>query len=357
MPRRRADEAAVAESDSFLDIIANIVGILIILIVIVGMRVGQSTLATNQEPQSLAVAKVAVQPVLAPRPSIVNIPEAAPLVADPQLLAAIESTALSLRVLEEKRTDFARTSAALGATIEKAKTKREQLTADQAEISARLAAIDSRSQEAGKLLAALRAAQRNVNEQLSDVPAENVKVVKHKLNPIGRAVRGEEVHFRLAAGRISHVPLQAFVDRLKTRMRNEKEHIARVDRFDGQIGPYDGYLMQYVFERGRLNLAEQLNRGSQVVRISLTGWKVVPQPTLVAETVDEAIAPSSRFRQVLRQTSASDVLTFWVYPDSFQAYRRLQQFAHDHGFDVAARPLPRGVPIAGSPNGSRSSSQ
>jgi hypothetical protein len=59
----------------------------------------------------------------------------------------------------------------------------------------------------------------------------------------------------------------------------------------------------------------------------------------------------------LRLADEKATLTFWVYPDSFAAYRELQEFAHAEGFDVAARPLPHGVPIAGSPNGSRSSSQ
>jgi hypothetical protein len=59
----------------------------------------------------------------------------------------------------------------------------------------------------------------------------------------------------------------------------------------------------------------------------------------------------------LRLADPQTTLTFWVYPDSFAAYRRLQEFAQSEGFAVATRPLPHGVAIAGSPNGSRSSSQ
>ena len=50
-------------------------------------------------------------------------------------------------------------------------------------------------------------------------------------------------------------------------------------------------------------------------------------------------------------------LTFWVYPDSYTLYRKLQSFAHEQGFPVAGRPLPTGVAISGSPNGTKSASQ
>ncbi len=42
MPRRRRSEEGAGESDSFLDIVANIVGILIILIVVAGVHVSQT---------------------------------------------------------------------------------------------------------------------------------------------------------------------------------------------------------------------------------------------------------------------------------------------------------------------------
>ena len=93
------------------------------------------------------------------------------------------------------------------------------------------------------------------------------------------------------------------------------------------------------------------------MRISVSGWKVVPQDTLMAETLEEALHANSRFQQCLRLADRDATLTFWVYPDSFAAYRALQELAHKKGFVVAARPLPLGVPIAGSPKGSQSVGQ
>ena len=38
----------------------------------------------------------------------------------------------------------------------------------------------------------------------------------------------------------------------------------------------------------------------------------------------------------LRGSRPGTSLTFWVYPDSFDAHRKLQDFAHEARFDVAA---------------------
>ena len=73
--------------------------------------------------------------------------------------------------------------------------------------------------------------------------------------------------------------------------------------------------------------------------------------------MDEALRPGSKFARRLQQAKAEASLTFWVYPESFPAFRKLQAAAHSAGFTVSGRPLPTGMPIAGSPHGSRSAGQ
>jgi hypothetical protein len=50
-------------------------------------------------------------------------------------------------------------------------------------------------------------------------------------------------------------------------------------------------------------------------------------------------------------------VTLWVYPDSFEVYRKLRDYLHDHDVTVAGRPLPDGVPIASSRHGTVSRGQ
>jgi hypothetical protein len=47
----------------------------------------------------------------------------------------------------------------------------------------------------------------------------------------------------------------------------------------------------------------------------------------------------------------------WVYPSGFETFRRLRDQLHAQGYMVAARPLPEGVPVRGSPSGSLSAGQ
>jgi hypothetical protein len=115
--------------------------------------------------------------------------------------------------------------------------------------------------------------------------------------------------------------------------------------------------MEYVVERQRLSVVDELQQGMQMMRIVVSGWKLTPEPDLAAEPIDEVLRGDSRFLTALRLAEPDTTLTFWVYPDSFDGYRRLQEAAYAADFAVAARPLPHGVPIAGSPKGSRSSSQ
>jgi hypothetical protein len=50
-------------------------------------------------------------------------------------------------------------------------------------------------------------------------------------------------------------------------------------------------------------------------------------------------------------------VTFWTYPDSFAAYRKLRELLYERGYTVAGRPLPMGQPISGSPYGSKTAAQ
>ena len=50
-------------------------------------------------------------------------------------------------------------------------------------------------------------------------------------------------------------------------------------------------------------------------------------------------------------------MTAWVYADSFAEYRRLRKELYAAGYTVAARPLPEGELIGGSPRGTRSAAQ
>jgi len=363
MPRRRHSEEGAGESDSFLDIVANIVGILIILIVVAGVRVSQTAgaprLVVGQEEPAPS-PKPALTPVVAPRPTIVRLPQApAPKApeASPALLASIDAAVRGIERLTAATRSLSLSSLTDGRQVASAQDSLSQTHIQQTAVENELEHVNLADQQLTAELDDLHSELDGIGRQISDVPTEKVDVLRHRLNPIGREVRGKELHFRIAGGRVAKVPIEELVEELKPQIQRQKDWIAKYHRQTGSIGPIDGFSMEYVVERQRLTVLEELRTGAQMMRISVTGWKVVPQPNLVTETADEALRPDARFMQALRLADKGATLTFWVYPDSFDAYRKLQEVAYAEGLSVAARPLPAGVPIAGSPSGSRSSSQ
>ncbi len=127
----------------------------------------------------------------------------------------------------------------------------------------------------------------------------------------------------------------------------------------GEIGPVAGFHMEYVIEARRLSAMEELRAGTSasitIFRLVETSW---PSPIWKPKAATRRCGNNAETSSAgLRDADADTTITFWVYPDSYALYRQLQEFAHHENFTVAARPIPFGVPIAGSPQGSRSAGQ
>ena len=179
----------------------------------------------------------------------------------------------------------------------------------------------------------------------------------HRLSPVGASVTDGEVHFRLSGGRIAHIPLESLLDRLKQQVATRRSVVMRFNRYEGVIGPVGGFHMRYTVERQSVSPLQALQYGQGAYRVSVSRWSILPAETLEAESVDAALRVGSRMRQIMEATDPDTVITVWLYPDDFQYFSRIREFAHALNLRVAARPLPEGTPIAGSPNGSRSTSQ
>ena len=70
------------------------------------------------------------------------------------------------------------------------------------------------------------------------------------------------------------------------------------------------------------------------------------------------VSPASVYGRITHRINPSTAtITLWIYPDGYPLYRRLRDDLHARGFLVAARPLPAGMSIRGSPGGSLSAGQ
>lgn len=393
MARRRHDNEEI-QADSILDVVANIVGILIILIVCAAVRAGNAPLELQAlltpPPESSSEPSGDEGPALAPESEPASsepapeVPlasgpasksmEAPPVLAapsePPQLLAPprdVEPSAETIAQFEQVQQELERLQNEQAASLRALSTagsaedefrrkiaslEGELKNAEAANSARRNVTADSQS-TINEIAAQLAAARRQLDALEKAKPP--AKELRHRVTPVSRMVTGHEVHFRLSEGRIAYVPMEEMKERLKIQIGKQRDWLAKFRKHQGEIGPVHGFRMRYVVEREDSGV-DDLRQGG-MMRIVVSSFECVPDPSLKGETAAQALRKNSSFQQLLRSASPEATLTFWVYPDSFGLYRDLTQFAHREGFTVAARPLPMGVPIAGSPKGSRSSGQ
>ena len=378
MSRRRPKGEQQFGSDSFLDIVANIVGILIILIVIAGLRVSQTpvmihrqkvvpeeTPSTPSVPMPLVAAVQPPEVVIAdPVPAFAPTPTVEPpplpeLVPPGELVDLTKQLEAQIAVSSEEEEELA-------AKLRKWSQRQAELIERQKAIQGAVALsaeeLEKNRKQAAKDEADLELARETLvrlAKQLEELQLKpiNVQTLEHRITPVSRVVNGKEKHYRLQGNRVAEVPVDELVNRLKEQIERRKDWLVKTRQHQGQIGPLRGFTMQYLVRVDSLSGLEEMRVGHGGYRISLSGWEIRPEMDMRGESEAVALRKGSQFYQSILGAAPDTTLTFWVYPDSFEIYRKLQKFTHDHGFSVAGRPLPEGVHISGSPNGSKSASQ
>ena len=376
MSRRREFEIMFG-SDSFLDVVANIVGILIILIVIAGVRVSQAPpkpksgiispvpileLPGDSVPPQVSppseLQSIAPEPILAdvapdadapiaPLPALVPPPDLVGRVQD--LEAEIASLSLESQKLGDSLATSNRQQSDLDLRLQAARGLLEQR---KGQLHTAVTQNDQQKYELNLLKQAIARTLAQVTELEAQSPP--TEKLEHRINPVSRTVQGRELHFRLDKNRVSEVPMDALVERLKEHLERRRDWIAKTRQHKGQVGPVNGFNLEFMI--GVESMTGMGGYGGYQT-MSLRYWEIHPEATHRGETEELALSQGSRFYEALLNASTDTTLTFWVYPDSYGLYRKLQRFAHEHGFPVAARPLPNGLAISGSPNGTKSASQ
>lgn len=339
--------------DSFLDIVANLVGILIILVVVVGASASKR----SQE---------------------------APVQADAELEATFTATieniqtesylTQKLRVDNQQLEQQIRAQNHLAAELAtqrhrklvQAETLRLQAKEIQSQLDAKLASFDESTRKNRQAQIQLAAAEAALAVELKDTeaqtaalaasfkPVEN-KQLKHFPSPIAKTVFSEEVHFRLADGKLTYVPLEQLLALMKDEWRLKAEQrLMQLDHTVETVGPLDGFRLQY-----QLTAVENGPAGAGQGRsISFDRFRVIPQPNQSSETVATALTEGSRFRTILsRHEPRKTTVSIWLYPDGFSNHRAIKTWLHENGYQMASWPLEFGRHISGGPNGFKTSAQ
>ena len=324
--------------DSFLDVTCNLVGILIILIMVIGTRTQSAALQAGPDADRL------------------DAPPKLDLAAARNAAAAVES---DIQAIDGK---IKRQALEVAYRRKERDKMLEVLTAVEQQFQQRRGTLDEEQQRrltATRDLAAARAewedlkASRQALENGTSAP----NVIEHLPTPMAKTVFGTELHFRLLQGRLTLIPWEQLVAKLKEEAPRNVWKLKDATAVTETLGPIGGFRMKYTLRR--VQQVAQVG-GSVAVqqRVELDRFVLVPIQDDLGEPLEQALREGSEFLEMLKHADPDrTTVTVWVYPDSFNQFRTLKAELFRRRFLTAGRPLPEGHPIGGSPDGSRSASQ
>ncbi|MFM8635783.1 MAG: hypothetical protein ACKOEX_13420 [Planctomycetia bacterium] len=331
MRRIRTAEIESAGQDSFLDVVTNIVGILIILVMVVGGR-AQSLVLT---------APPATEPRLESLEHEVETLEASVAMTEREVQDLVdqgEQVTVAAMGAGAARVELATAVSAATRELEK-----RQSDADAGRVKAAEVAVKKEWLKKEIEQTELEA------DGLAHAPQTTTEVLAYP-TPIGRTVTGEEIHFRLEGNRIAYIPLTELFEMAKAQTHRQSGNLASMAARIETVGPAQDFTLDYVIET-KIDQA----RGQVLVRSR--EWVVRPIGAGVGETIDAAVLPRSRFHGLLANATPDVTVTLWCYPDAFEGFRRIREELLRLGISTACRPLPEGAPIGGSTDGSKSVAQ
>lgn len=337
MARPHQETMSVGE-DSFMDTIANLVGIMIILVVIVSAR-GYST------AQESARADAQLE-----------------LETNARASESKARTQSIERDLEEQLEELRKHEIEVAYRSAERMTLVDRVTLAQNTIDERLK--EMKDEEVDKItleqeMSELEKQLSELMQQQGDLPASERSVIalQHLPTPMAKTVFGREIHVMMRGNKVTVIPWDALVDALKGQVRITVSRNSQRSKFEDTLGPIDGFMMRYrlLSKSGLMSDGRSAAMGRM---IELDKFELDPTPDVLSESVEQALGTGGRLRTELDASrSQQTTVTVWVYPDSFGSFRTLKQRLFSEGMLCAARPLPSNMRIGASPRGSSSAAQ
>jgi hypothetical protein len=309
--------------DSFLDVAANLVGILIILVMVVGSHAKNSFIVGE------------LPPVPAPAPQV-NVAAAEAAAADVERSMAELEGKINRHALEKSFREAERNQLQLVVALaeeELAKSRAAMTEEDRAEYDLAQDLIQSK----GEL--------QRLGQTLTSVVKPSPTVIQHLPTPMAKTVFGQEIHFRLLGGRLAYVPMTEMIDAMQKDAPRKVDKLRGQQRIEESLPVRDGFGARYSLRR----------EGNSVVFEEIY---LLDAEENLGEPADQALKPTSLFRSRLSgHDPKRTTVTIWVYQDSFDQFRQLKTELFKMGFLSAARPMAMGVPMGASPEGSHSTAE
>lgn len=335
MPRPVPQHSEAVNSDSFLDIVASVVSIMIIMVVMEGTRI-------KNAPVKVSIAA---------SPAAIELEK--DIATEQALRGDVVKAAEEIRTLEQE-------TAARGMQRDMLAT---MVSAVEYKIQERKQKLDHGKQADFDLARGLSESrfqleQLGLQREQAEKGAAEPIVIESYPTPISRAVDGPEAHLMISNGRVVFIPLEPLLELFQTQAKRQVYKLLDQPELTDTVGPVDGFRLRYTLERQDASpeMVKETGRGGSYAR--LQKYSLIPASNELGEPVRLALEPSSDFRKTLSKIlPGRTTITIWVYPDGFEAFRQIRKELYRQNYMIAARPLPPGTPISGSPEGSKSAAQ
>lgn len=338
MNKRTASIEAPGQ-DSFLDVVANLVGILIILIMVLGVqaRAAYIRVQSNHNDENFEQEKQ----------EVLQLQQSADAIEQDINALAVQLSRLQFEVAyrEKEREKALQIITLLEQQLEKEKQQLDSEARQRLERKAKIAELENELEQLDR--------QRHSLELVESQPS----IIEHLPTPMAKTVFGKELHLRLLGGRITVIAWDQIVEALKQHAQQQVWKLREVPSLTEEVGPVGGFRIRYTLHVVDHSIETKVGPVVQK-RVELDHFDLVPTSDQLGEPFEQALQPQSQFSAHLGLADPrTTTVTVWVYPDSFDHFRQLRSFLYKKGFLTAARPMPEGQLIGGSPYGSRSQAQ
>jgi hypothetical protein len=335
--RRRKVREIEFSFDSFLDVVANVVGIILRLILVAWVGARSYHVAVPSLP-ALTPEEIAEMPD--PKD-----PLAAELEKQRRELAHAQTHLLEqLKDWQKVHQDSTLTNEELS-----------HLSTEIQGIESERKNVEDKTRQDAKSLRDAALSLEEIRERSQRVLAEiealrkapPCKQTLRYRTPVSHDVQTEEFEFECRHGRVTFIDVGGFAAEIKHVIDDEAGTTLRDQRsYSGTTQSSGAFRMRYTLE---------VDPASSKIE---SFCHLEPVTLERGETLERALAPGSEFRRYIDNVNPkTTAVTLWVYPDSFPLYRKLRDYMDERDFVVAGRPLPDGTSISYGSRGTASRGQ
>jgi hypothetical protein len=325
--------------DSFLDVVANVVGIIIRLILVVWVSA-----------RSYSSIQTMLKKSVAEHPVEVSAAELHDPLEKELAQHGLELEQLQARLLEQLR-DLQLTKEqeqAVQGKLGALAAQSQGLDQEKAGVKRALLEQQKGGQSAGLSLASLKQRREKLTQEIQALEKlPPLKKVLRYRTPISQPVKTDEFFFECRGGRVTFIDIASLKAMAERDVAGRVEELRSNGTLDGTTPTEGAFRIHYTLNLRRMDGLHGDLKSDLVVE---------PAQPIRGETPSQALLVNSQFRQVVDHINPKlAAVTFWVYPDSFGVFRQLRDFLYEREIVVAGRPLPDSMQITLSSHGGSAS--